>query len=176
MGKKSISLALLQLIGNICSENPSLVEIIPETTLDCLFELLRSIKDVGSIDNIVYAVNFLHHICLKEGEVRNKVLKHHLDNFLKQLFNSNIFEVIGFRQFGQLWMALHRFMSNITKATFSIFGGLFLALKDISKDYKELANLENYLQEDLVVNQELLDLLNNIGKMDSKMIILLKIL
>ena len=73
-------------------------------------------------------------------------------------------------------MALHRFMSNITKATFSIFGGLFLALKDISKDYKELANLENYLQEDLVVNQELLDLLNNIGKMDSKMIILLKIL
>lgn len=73
-------------------------------------------------------------------------------------------------------MSLHRLVSNISRASPSIFKGIILALRYINKEYKELTNIVDYLVEGHTISEEEKTNISKIGMLDGRLIVLLKII
>lgn len=71
---KGLIESCLSVIGKICSENPSLVDLLAEyKTFKTIINFLTSIEGIEKADSLPSVINFLHSISLKEGPVRDKV-------------------------------------------------------------------------------------------------------
>ena len=99
------------------------------------------VKEIEQIESLFNGINFLHNISLKEYEVRNYVITHVIDGFIRQAFQTRIFNSMTHRQFNHFLSTLHRFAGNISRSSFSILRGLVNAIRDTSKEYKDLVNI-----------------------------------
>lgn len=135
----SIAYRTLTLIENICSEAPLLTTKL-STIIDQLLEVLRHSKNYPEEpESLVTIPSFLHHISLKEGDIREKVMTsgvleamigvYALDKFTKVLSLTNHAE-----QIAQFFGSINRFLVNLPACKDGILRGLLAASRTIADE------------------------------------------
>lgn len=167
----------MELIGNICSENPTLIDIISKyQILDILLEFLNRVQKINNYECVSNAINFIHYICLKEGQVRIKVLSKYLQPFIRKISCSNMSEYINYKNYTYITSLLLKFIGNIKNSYFYIYLGFTSALKDLTNYSKTLPNFEIISESLNKITSEHIAFIENQTLFDLKLIILLKLI
>lgn len=113
------------------------------------------------IHSLVVVPSFLHHICLKEGEVREYVLKSAVLENMMQIYTLDELTRIlspmcggGGGCLGPLFGAFNRFLINIAPARQHIYEGVVRACESI---IKEMLVLEEYFDRLLAGDADLVE-------------------
>ncbi len=134
----------IQLIGNICEESPTLLESIEKTSptiIPYMLELISSALHIPSdIHSLTDVINFLHHVSLKDGPIRNTMLKKPLVSFITRILTMDRFvetlsrnvKTVG----GYIVGSLNRFLNNIKICGKYIFNGFINAAMILNEEYK----------------------------------------
>jgi hypothetical protein len=79
----------IQLISNICEESPTLLETVQKTSptiLPFLFQIIFSAEHIPvDIQSLTDVINFMHHVSLIDGPVRNTMLKRPMVSFITKM-------------------------------------------------------------------------------------------
>jgi hypothetical protein len=125
----SVAFRTIDLIEHICSEAPLLTDKLHDIIEHLLTILCDSNNYPKDAESLVKIPSFLHHICLKEGEIRLRVMNSHvleamigiytLDKFVQVLsLSHNAGPIAHF--FG----GINRFLVNIPLCKHGIYQGL----------------------------------------------------
>jgi hypothetical protein len=128
----SVAFRTIDLIEHICSEAPLLTDKLHDI-IEHLLILLCNPKDYPeSAESLVKIPSFLHHICLKEGQIRSRVMSCHVLEAMINIYTIDKFvRILSLNHhagpISHFFGSINRFLVNIPLCKNGIYRGLVMS-------------------------------------------------